>query len=239
MDGERRRDPRHAGGSRPGRGSSHRVHQHPGGELGHRRSAGRRDLPLRRADTSRCTTRPRPEPIEIAAAMAAEGLPIVIAQPGLVYGPGDTSQVGGLVEDVVSGGRPLVPSGGGVLLGVHRRHRPMVTSWPWSRGVEGESYMLAGPPAPLAEALRIAARLAGTKGPVTMPTGRVMRSAAAMAALVEKVVRLPPAYRRGDVAGRRPPPTSAARRGPQARAGLGLPEPRRRHGTHGRFAAES
>ena len=53
--------------------------------------------------------------------------------------------------------------------------------------------MLAGPPASLAEALRIAAGLAGTKEPITMPTGAV-RAAATLAALVEKVVRLPPGY---------------------------------------------
>ena len=129
---------------------------------------------------------------EIAAAMATEGLPIVIAQPGLVYGPGDTSQTGGLVEEVVSGGRPLVPSGGGLCWAyiddIARGHLLAMES-----GREGESYMLAGPPASLAEGLRIAAGLAGTKGPVTMPTGAV-RAAATLAALVEKVVRLPPGY---------------------------------------------
>ncbi len=60
-------------------------------------------------------------------------------------------------------------------------------------GREGESYMLAGPPAPLAEGLRIAAGLAGTKGPVTVPTGAV-KVAATLAAVVERVVRLPPGY---------------------------------------------
>ena len=129
---------------------------------------------------------------DIAAAMAAEGLPVVIAQPGLVYGPGDTSQTGGLVEEVVSGGRPLVPSGGGLCWGyvddIARGHVLAMES-----GRVGESYMLAGPPAPLAEGLRIAAGLAGTKGPLTMPTAAV-RAAATLAAIVEKVVRLPPGY---------------------------------------------
>jgi dihydroflavonol-4-reductase len=129
---------------------------------------------------------------DIAVAMAREGLPVVIVQPGLVYGPGDTSQTGGLVDAVVAGHRPLVPTGGGVCWGyvddIARGHVLAMES-----GRAAESYMLAGPPAPLAEGLRIAAGVAATKGPLTMPTG-VVRATAALAAVVEKVVRLPSGY---------------------------------------------
>jgi hypothetical protein len=61
------------------------------------------------------------------------------------------------------------------------------------RGVPGESYMLAGPPAPLIDGLRLAARLAGRRPPVGVPRTMVTASAAA-AGLVGRVLPLPPAY---------------------------------------------
>ncbi len=51
----------------------------------------------------------------IAEGFAAAGLPVVIVMPGAVYGPGDTAQTGGLIEQVVAGGRPAAPRGGGRL----------------------------------------------------------------------------------------------------------------------------
>jgi hypothetical protein len=60
-----------------------------------------------------------------------------------------------------------------------------------SKGVAGESYMLAGPRATFADGLRRVAAIAGTKGPLVLPTG-VVRAAAAVMAVVERVVPLPP-----------------------------------------------
>src|SRR5438093_379142 len=46
---------------------------------------------------------------EIALGLAARGLAVSIAQPGSVYGPGDTSGLGGLMRDFARGRLPLVP----------------------------------------------------------------------------------------------------------------------------------
>jgi nucleoside-diphosphate-sugar epimerase len=51
---------------------------------------------------------------QVAEQFAAEGLPVVIVQPGVVYGPGDTAQTGAFIEQVVRGKRPQVPAGGEV-----------------------------------------------------------------------------------------------------------------------------
>src|SRR6476659_1118254 len=51
---------------------------------------------------------------ESAEQFAADGLPVVIVQPGLVYGPGDTAQTGALIGQVARGKRPQVPAGGEV-----------------------------------------------------------------------------------------------------------------------------
>ncbi len=129
---------------------------------------------------------------EIAEDMARAGLPVVVVQPGLVYGPGDTSQTGGLIEDVVAGRRPLVPSGGGVCWGYvdDIAHGHVLAM---EKGEPGEAYMLAGPRASLADGLDVAAGFAGTKGPITLPPGAV-RASAALLGGVERIVELPPGY---------------------------------------------
>lgn len=128
----------------------------------------------------------------IAEEMAADGLPVVIAQPGVVYGPGDTSQVGALIRAVVSGRRPLVTSTGSPCWGyvddIAAGHLLAM-----EKGRPGNSYMLAGPRATLADGLRLAARLAGTPGPLVVP-GSLVRALATVAGVVEKVIPLPSGY---------------------------------------------
>ena len=45
----------------------------------------------------------------VAKRMIAEGLPCTIVQPGGVYGPGDTSQLGDLIDEFLKGRMPLIP----------------------------------------------------------------------------------------------------------------------------------
>ncbi len=129
---------------------------------------------------------------DVAVAMAADGLPVVTVQPGLVYGPGDTSQTGSLISDVVAGGRPPIPAGGGACWGhiddIARGHLLAM-----EQGEPGESYMLAGPPATLAEGLQIAARIAGTPGPRVLPRTAVT-VAARLAGAAERIRPLPGIY---------------------------------------------
>jgi dihydroflavonol-4-reductase len=61
------------------------------------------------------------------------------------------------------------------------------------RGVPGESYLLAGPRATLADGLRKVAAIAGTKGPRVLPSGLV-RGVAAVAGGLGRVVPLPPDF---------------------------------------------
>jgi dihydroflavonol-4-reductase len=129
---------------------------------------------------------------DIAEQFASEGLPVVIVQPGLVYGPGDTAQTGAFIEQVVRGRRPQVPAGGEVCWA----HVDDIASGhllAMSRGVAGESYMLAGPRATFADGLRRVAAVAGTKGPMVLPTG-VVRAAAGVMAVLGRAVPLPPDY---------------------------------------------
>jgi nucleoside-diphosphate-sugar epimerase len=129
---------------------------------------------------------------DVALEFAAEGLPVVVVMPGLVYGPSDTALTGHLIRDTVRGRRTAVPAGGGVCWGyvddVAAGHVLAM-----QRGAAGETYMLAGPPASLAEGLRRVAGLAGTRPPMVLPNALV-RATAATAGLVGRVIPLPPMY---------------------------------------------
>ena len=136
--------------------------------------------------------RTKAEAHDVALELAGRGLPVVIVQPGMVYGPGDTAQTGAFIAQVVAGKRPMVPDAGG-LCWAHVDDIADGHLLAMERGEPGRSYMLAGPRATLADGLTRVARIAGTKGPVVLPE-RVVRIAAKAVGLVGRVVPLPPGY---------------------------------------------
>jgi nucleoside-diphosphate-sugar epimerase len=129
---------------------------------------------------------------DIALEFTASGLPIVIVMPGLVYGPGDTALTGQLIRDVARGRRVMVPAGGGVCWG-HVDDVAAGHLLAMDRGVTGESYMLAGPRATLADGLRLVAALAGTKSPIVVPSALIAGSERVVRVL-GRVIPLPPDY---------------------------------------------
>ncbi len=137
--------------------------------------------------------RTKAEAHRVALELAAAGLPVVIVMPSAIYGPGDTSQVGALIEQVVAGARTQAPRGGGRLMWAHVADVARGHVLAMERGVPGESYMLAGDPATLAEVLTQVARAAGTKGPILVPDA-LLRAAEKAMAQVSKVVPIPPLF---------------------------------------------
>lgn len=129
----------------------------------------------------------------IADEQARDGLPLVTVMPGLVYGPGDTSQTGAILRQLLAGKRPLVPAAGAVCWGhiddiVDGHVRAM------DEGKTGGSYMLAGPAHGLAEAMRLAARLAGVRGPLVLPAPVTTVSKQVMG-LLERFLPVPEDFR--------------------------------------------
>jgi nucleoside-diphosphate-sugar epimerase len=129
---------------------------------------------------------------DVALEFAGDGLDVVIVQPGLVYGPGDTAQTGALIAEVARGGRPVVPRGGGVCW-AHVGDVATGHLLAMAKGRTGEPYMLAGPRATLAEGLGTVAEVAGTKGPIVLPT-QMVSLAATLAGVLGRWVPLPPGY---------------------------------------------
>ena len=128
----------------------------------------------------------------IAKAHIAEGLPLVIVMPGVVYGPDDPSAVGQTLRQFLCGRMPVVPTG---------------TAYSWAhvediadahlramdRGRAGESYIIAGPTHTVREALVLAAHVAGRRAPMPIPA-RTVRSLAPVTGLLDRVLPLPGAY---------------------------------------------
>ncbi len=82
---------------------------------------------------------------EVAMPMAAEGLPLVTVMPGAVYGPEDTSLLGGLLKHSAGGKLATLPGGGSGLAWAHVEDVARAHILAMDRGKLGESYIICGP----------------------------------------------------------------------------------------------
>ena len=112
--------------------------------------------------------RTKAEAHKLADEFIAKGLPLTIVQPGLIYGPGDTSTVRTNLLDLLKGRLPALPS---------------QTAYCWAhvddivtghilameKGKNGESYIICGEPYSAADAFTLAAKTAGKRAPITVP----------------------------------------------------------------------
>lgn len=112
--------------------------------------------------------RTKAEAHKTANEFIAKGLPLVIVQPGLIYGPSDTSTVRVNLLDLLKGRLPALPS---------------QTAYCWAhvddivtghilameKGKVGESYIICGEPHSAVEAFTLAAKVAGKRTPMTVP----------------------------------------------------------------------
>lgn len=125
---------------------------------------------------------------ERVEAEIATGAPVVILQPGQVYGPSDHSAVGRLLADAYAGRlRYLALTGLGLgMAHVDDTAGGIVTAL--DSGRNGEAYVLAGELSTLKDCLALAARLGGRRlSRLTLPTGLLR----AMALVSDRVGGLP------------------------------------------------
>jgi nucleoside-diphosphate-sugar epimerase len=109
---------------------------------------------------------------EVAEATIAAGLPVVIAQPGQVYGPGDHTQVSEILGDAYHGTLRYLALAEIAVDFAHVDDTASGIIAALDRGRLGEAYVVAGEPSTLGAAAGLAARLGGTRRPrLTVPTG--------------------------------------------------------------------
>jgi dihydroflavonol-4-reductase len=97
----------------------------------------------------------------IARQRVERGAPIVVAMPGGVYGAGDHSQVGGVLEQAARGRLPALTFGEVGLSMAHVDDIAAGILLVGERGRIGESYVLGGEITTLAELVRRVAAIAG------------------------------------------------------------------------------
>lgn len=106
---------------------------------------------------------------EVALPMMRRGLPLVIAMPGAVYGPGDHSDLARTIGSHLRGRLPVAPTRT-AFCWAHVEDVAAGLLGAMQEGKPGETYILGGPAHPLWEVLRRAGRLAGKHhGPLPLP----------------------------------------------------------------------
>jgi nucleoside-diphosphate-sugar epimerase len=130
---------------------------------------------------------------EVADRMVAAGLPLVMVQPGLVYGPGDTSNARTTFVQYLQRQLPMIPS---------------QTAYSWAhvddiarahilamaKGQPGESYIIGGPAHTLVEALEIAEEITGIPAPKIKASPAMMKAMSSLMGVVGKIAPLPEMY---------------------------------------------
>ena len=132
---------------------------------------------------------------QVALDRIAKGAPIVIVQPGGVYGPNDHSEVGNMIDQFRAGKLPLVPFPDTGLNMVHVDDVADGCILAFEQGQIGESYVLGGEITTMRGLLEKVAQIEGRKPPKrTMPTG-LMKAMAPAGPLIGKLMGMAPNMR--------------------------------------------
>lgn len=130
---------------------------------------------------------------KVAEPMMKAGLPLVIVQPGLVYGPGDTSLVHDTFVQYLRRRLPVTPRKTAYCWAhvddVARGHILAM-----EKGTPGQSYIIAGPAYTLIDALAVAQRITGVPAPRLHPSPMLLKLTAACMEPIGRLVSLPEAY---------------------------------------------
>ena len=125
----------------------------------------------------------------------ADGAPIVIAQPGAVYGPGDTSEVGNVIDQVRTGKYKAFMFPEFVVSYVYVDDLAAGLVLVLDQGRIGESYVLGGDTVDMRTLVTTAAEVAGRKPPrVTMPAA-VLKAGIPFGRFIGPILGFPPNLR--------------------------------------------
>ena len=130
---------------------------------------------------------------QVAEQFIAGGLPLVIAMPGLVYGPGDTSSVRTAFIQYLQRQLPMIPKQTAFCWAhvddIARGHILAM-----EKGKVGESYIIAGQASTFEDALGLAEQITGVPAPRLRVAPGLLRAMAGFMGVLEKVLPVPDAY---------------------------------------------
>lgn len=130
----------------------------------------------------------------VALPKIAEGLPLTVVMPGLVYGPGDNSGMRTALVDLLRGRLPMTPARTAFCWShVEDTARGHILAM--EKGLPGETYIITGPRHTFEYAFDVAAKIAKVRAPLMHPGPRTMRGLAMLMGVVERFAQLPPAMR--------------------------------------------
>lgn len=130
---------------------------------------------------------------EVAQPMIEQGLPLVIVQPGLVYGPGDQGPTHDFLVDLLRGRLPMAPQRTAFCWG-HVEDTAEAHILALEKGRLGETYHIAGPVHTMQDAIRVVTELTGVRGPRWKPKPATVRALASVLRVLNKALPLPPMY---------------------------------------------
>lgn len=132
---------------------------------------------------------------EIAIDRIAQGAPVIIVQPGGVYGPGDHSEIANIIDQIKTGKLKMIPFGDtglnfvyidDVIDGILLAH---------DKGRIGESYVLGGERMTIRQAIQKISDYLGKKPPKRdLPVGLV-KAVAPLGPLLGPMMGFPPNFR--------------------------------------------
>lgn len=125
----------------------------------------------------------------VAEGYSAKGLPLTIAQPGQIYGPGDHSGIGALFRRAAARKLPALALGDLGLSFVHVADVAGGIVALLDHGRAGQAYVLGGEIVRLRDAIRIIASLAGKPAPRFEVPSAILRFAARLRPEVAEVVK--------------------------------------------------
>jgi dihydroflavonol-4-reductase len=129
---------------------------------------------------------------QVALDRIAKGAPIVIVQPGGVYGPGDHSELGNMIDQTRTGKLRMLmfPKLGFNLVHVDDVAEGILLAH--DKGTTGQSYVLGGEIATMGKLVEKVAELSGRKAPKRELSPALMKLAIPIGPVVGKMLGFPP-----------------------------------------------
>lgn len=128
----------------------------------------------------------------IAREIGARGLPLVIVQPGGVYGPDDHSQLGNLIRQFKAGRLPLLPFPDWGISFVHVEDVADGVLLALDGGEDGESYLLGGEIATMRDFVGTLAKITGKRAPIAPLPTFLLKAIAPVGPIVGPLLGYPP-----------------------------------------------